>query len=234
MNFFLDLILLVIVTVTIIRCTARGFVKSVIHLLSVVVSLIAAYTFMPELSLWLRENFFAERITESVAETIRALAAKGSEMFDLSHLFADMPADFVSLLDRYDADANALASTFGSMDTANAASIDQMAQTIADPVVTGIANVCAFILLFAGAMLICWIIGLVLDLIVSLPVLRTANRFLGLLLGAVCALVLGWLFAEAAEAVTAYLHTVDPAAFDADIIDNTMIVKYFCQAEFWQ
>lgn len=234
MNFLLDLLLLVIVTVTVIRCTARGFVKSIVHLVSMAVAFIAAWSFSSELALWLEEKVFSDRITESVAGTIRSLAAKGGEIFDLSRLFADMPADFVSILDRYGADADTLAASYGQMSAAGAAAADEMAYTIAEPVVHGLANVCAFVLIFVGAMLVCWLVGLVLDLIVRLPVLRTANRFFGFLLGVVCAAVLGWLFAEAAESVVGYLHTVDPAAFDADIIEHTKLVKYLCCTELWQ
>lgn len=234
MNFLLDLLLLVIVTATVIRCTARGFVKSVVQFVSMIVAFLAAYSFTPELAVWLEEKVFSERITESVAETIRGLATKGGEIFDLSRLFADMPADFVSLLDRFDADADALAVTFGSMSAVSAEAADRMAYTIAEPVAHGLANVCAFLIIFVGAMLVCAIIGALLDLIVKLPVLRTANRFFGFLLGLVCAAVLAWGFSEAAEVVMGYLHTVDPSAFDADIIGQTRLVKHLCRTELWQ
>ena len=73
--------------------------------------------------------------------------------------------------------------------------------------------------------------GALLDLIVKLPVLRTANRLLGFLLGVLCAAILGWLFAEAAELVMSYLHTVNPDTFATDIIDHTLLVKYLCRTE---
>lgn len=233
MNFLLDLLLLVILLATVIRCAKRGFVKSIVHFVSVIVAFIAAWSFTPKLAVWLEEKVFSERITESVAETIRGLAAKGGELFDLSRLFSDMPADFTALLDRFGADADTLAAAFGNMDAVKAEAADRMAHTIAEPVVSGIANVCAFAVLFVGAMLACMLIGLLLDLIVKLPVLRTANRLLGFLLGLVIAAVLGWGFSEVAEALMGYLHTVDPAAFDADIIDQTLLVKYLCRTELW-
>lgn len=231
MNFFLDLLLLVILTISVIRCTVRGFVKSIVQLVSVAVSLFAAWHFTAPVALWLEEKVFSERITERVAETVRGLAAKGNELFDLTRLFEDMPADFTALLTRYGADADTLAASYGTLGEVSAETADKMAHTIAEPVVTGLANVCGFILVFVAAMLACGLIGLVLDLIVKLPVLRSANRLLGFLLGVVCALVMGWLFAEAAENLMGYLHTVDPSAFDADIIEQTRLVKYFCRPE---
>ncbi len=233
MNFLLDLILLVIVTTTLVRCTARGFVRSVVHLASMVVAFIAAWGFTPQLADWLEAEVFSDRVAELVTDTIRSLAAPVGEHFDLSRLFADMPADFAALLTRYDADADALAATFGRMNDVGAAAADEMARTIAEPVVRGLANVSAFVLIFIAAMLVCWLAGLLLELIVKLPVLRTANRFFGFLLGLVCAAALGWLYAEAAESLMGYLHTVEPTAFDADIIEQTLLVKHLCRGVLW-
>lgn len=231
MNFLLDLLLLVIVLQTVIGCTKRGFVKSVVHLVSMAVSFLAARAFTPKLALWLETEVFSERITGSVTDTIRSLARTAEEKLDLSRLFVDMPDDFSALLSRYGADASALSDTFGRMSDAGAAAADSMARAIAAPISRGIADVCAFILLFIAAMLACTIIGALLDLIVKLPVLRTANRLLGFLLGVLCAAILGWLFAEAAELVMRYLHTVNPDTFAADIIDHTLLVKYLCRTE---
>lgn len=228
MMFLLDLLLIIIVAVTVVRCTVRGFVKSVINLVSLVVSFLVARLFTPQLGDWLETNFFAERITDSVKDVIRSLAAKGAEAFDLSRLFANMPADFATMLERYGADVDALTSTYGGMSEAGEASAAELAASIAAPVVSGVSDVCAFILLFLGAMLICGLVGLLLGLLMKLPVLRTANRLLGLVLGVVIALILTFLYANAASLLMGYLHTVDPAAFAADIMDKTLIVKYFC------
>ena len=77
-----------------------------------------------------------------------------------------------------------------------------------------------------------WLIGLLLGLIVKLPVLRTADKFFGFLVGLACAAGLGWGFSIAAEYVLGYLHTVDPALFDVDVIEQTLLVKYFCNFRF--
>ncbi len=228
MMFLLDLLLIIIVVVTVARCTVRGFVKSVINLISLVVSFFVARYFTPQFGDWLENNFFAERITDSVKEVIRSLAAKGAEAFDLSRLFEKMPADFSAMLSRYGADVDALSSTYGGMSEAGENVTAELAASIAAPVVAGLSDVCAFVLLFLGALLVCALVGLLLGLLVKLPVLRTANRLLGFVLGVLIALILTVLFANAASMLMGYLHTVDPASFAADIMDKTLIVKYFC------
>ena len=228
MMFLLDLLLIIIVVTTIVRCTVRGFVKSVINLVSLGVSFLVARLFTPQFGDWLETKFFAERITNSVKEVIRSLAAKGAEVFDLSRLFANMPADFSAMLSRYGADVDALTSSYGGISEAGEATAAELAATIAAPVISGVSNVCAFILLFLGSMLICGLVGLLLNLLVKLPGLRTANRLLGLVLGVVIALILTFLYANAASMLMGYLATVDPGTFAADIMDKTLIVKYFC------
>ena len=155
MMFLLDLLLIIIVAVTVVRCTVRGFVKSVINL----VSLVVARLFTPQLGDWLETNFFAERITDSVKDVIRSLAAKGAEAFDLSRLFANMPADFATMLERYGADVDALTSTYGGMSEAGEASAAELAASIAAPVVSGVSDVCAFILLFISLLVLLGILS---------------------------------------------------------------------------
>jgi len=120
MNFVLDLLLVVIVLATIVRCTSQGFVKSIINLVSVVVAALAANRFSEPVAAWLRENVFSARITEKVVGTIRSLAARGEEVFDLSRLFADMPEEFASVLARYGADADQLSAAYGTLSQAGA------------------------------------------------------------------------------------------------------------------
>ncbi len=227
MSFLLDLILILIVVATVVRCASQGFVRSIVSLVSMAVAAVVAWQFYPQLAEYLEAEIITDRITDYVASTIRSLSSAGTG-FDFTRLFADMPADFVSLIERFEADTAILSHTFGAMEAATAEAADQMAYTIAEPVVHGLANVCAFVLLFVVASIACSILGGILDLIVKLPVLRTANRFLGFLLGVVCAAVLALGYAEAAELVMDYLSTVDPIAFDVETIDRTMLVRHIC------
>lgn len=229
MNFLLDILLLLIVVQTVVRCTMRGFVKSIIHLVSLVAAFIAARTFSSPVSAWLRENVFSDRITASLRETISSLAERSRDVFDLSRLFADMPEEFSALLARYGADTEQLAATYGSFAEANTETAAKLADSIAEPVVSGLANVCGFILVFLAALIACTLIGALIDLIFKLPILRTANRFLGFLLGLICAAAFTLIYVGAAEHLMAYLHSVYPATFSADIVDRTLLVKYICQ-----
>lgn len=228
MNFLLDVLFLAIVVLTVVRCTVRGFVRSIMHLVSLIAAFLSAYYFTPPVALWLEENFFAERIAGQVANAVEGMALRNGEWFNLSRLFADMPADFAALLQRYGADSAALGERFGGLETAGAQSTGELAASIARPVVSGLSNVTAFILLFVAAIFVCSLIGWLLDLIVKLPVLRTANRLLGFVLGVICAALLGVIFVRGAVVVVGYLHSVDPVRFDADAIEQTMVLKYVC------
>lgn len=227
MSFLLDLILILIVVSTVARCVSQGFVRSIVNLVSMGVAIFVAWQFYPQLAEYLEAEIITDRITDHVAYTIRSLAAEGG-VFDFTRLFADMPADFVALLERFEADPSALSATFGAMTEATAEAADRMAYAIAEPVVHGLANVCAFVLIFVVALIACAILGWILDMIVKLPVLRTANRLCGFLLGALIAAVLAVGYAMAAEAVMDYLSTVDPVTFDAGAVDGTMLLSRLC------
>ena len=88
MSFILDAILIVMCIVCVAVGTKRGFVKTVMSLLSSVISAIAAYTFTPYFANFIKEKFLMESVSGGIADTIRSLVPASDGSYDLSSLFS--------------------------------------------------------------------------------------------------------------------------------------------------
>ncbi len=226
MNFLFDIIIIAIIVFSIYRGVSQGFVKSLMKLLSIAVAFAAAHLFHDALA-EVYNHYFFESFAEKVAETITPVIQRSGEMFDLETLFSDMPEVFSDLLSRFSVDTAHLAESFGSFGAASAETLENMSQTIAAPIAAILSKALAYLSIFVVALIVMAILTALIDIVFKLPVLKNANKFLGFILGAVFALLCAYLFSEVAVIVIRAGIAVKPEIFNENIIDNSILLKYF-------
>lgn len=225
MSLILDLIVIVVALVCIISGAKRGFVKSVFSLASSILALLAAWLLTPYVSTWLYEKCFSGMVAGWVQKAIMPLLIPKDGGFDLAKLFSDMPEAFSSLLKGFEADATALAGQY-SIPAASEETIHALSEKIASPAATLLSKIVAFAAVFLVAILALWLVSLLLGMIVKLPVLRTVNRVLGLILGILTAMVWAFCLCKIMPYAVKALAGVKPEWFGGDVIDKTLIVRF--------
>ena len=84
------------------RGAGRGLVKSVMGLVTSVVSFVVAYAYTPVLADIVRDKYLSEPITNGIFETLKSLAFDtNTDLYNLDRLAVDMPEPFTSILERY-------------------------------------------------------------------------------------------------------------------------------------
>ena len=91
MSLVLDLIVIVTAVVILVSGVRRGFVKSVMSLITTLAAFFAAWFLTPPVSLFIDERFFSGAISSSVEKTLRSLLTSNGEGYDLSKLFEASP-----------------------------------------------------------------------------------------------------------------------------------------------
>ena len=99
MSILFDLILIVVAAICIISGVRRGFIRSVINIVTLAAAVICAYMFMPAVSAYLHEEFIEESVSAPVEEELAGMA--GGDESGLAQLFADSPAALSELVGRY-------------------------------------------------------------------------------------------------------------------------------------
>ncbi len=227
MSFLFDGILIFIIATVIIVQTRRGFIKSIMHLGSLIASLFVAYAFTPALAAWLNTKVFLGKISAGIAETLKSLTVNADGRFDLDKLVSDEPGAFTQILERYGIEMDSIKGQLdGVVDQAESA-VNDLANTIAADVSYAISSVLAFIGIFAVAMIALSLITALLDVIFRLPVLKTANTLLGAILGVICAVLFANLFSIISVELIGALESVDPTMFNQDVVDKSILLKFF-------
>ena len=220
MSFLLDIIIIAIIAVTIYFAAKNGFVKTVISAVSFILAVAVTAMFASPFADYLRETTVAETVETAVTETVEEILLENS--MELSDLLNGASEEFNTLLNIADIDRNELL---------KAESIENVAKLIADPITDIVAMVAAVIIIFILAQIVLAIAAFFLNKLANLPILRTANKGLGIGLGAVLALFRVFLFCFA---MTALIEHADFLGSDFLLglnPDSTFLFKFFSQID---
>ena len=212
----LDVILLIIAAICMIGGYRKGFIRSVMNLVTAAVSFLAAYALTPKLAEYISDKFIMNMISGDIKDTLDSLTSVNGG--DLAKLFADMPEALSNMLARYNCDA----SIATAADTS-----DGLARVIASPAVNMISTAIAFLIIFIVAVIVMKILTLILDSVFKLPLLNGANKMLGLVFGAVTAIIIIWAVSVFGGSLISALGSVAPEYFGDKVIEDSMVLQFF-------
>lgn len=224
MSLAIDAVILFTAVFIIWAGTSKGFVRSVMGLISTVASLFAAYAYTPVLSVYIKDKYLIGSIASGIDETLKSLAFDTStDLYDLDRLAADLPEPFTGILDRYGINIEEFAEKLRGLTGCGEDTVYGFAEQIADPTSEVLASAISFILIFIVAFIVLSIITSLLDLIFKLPILKSANMFLGFVFGAVEAVAVAFVLATILSVLVTALGSIDPSMFGEDVVQDTMI-----------
>ncbi len=232
MSLLLDVILIVIMAMCVVYGYKNGFFKSIMNLVSGIVSVIVAYTFTPALGAWLNAKFFLGAISKGIAEAFASAAKASSDVageivYDLTKMFEN--PQITSIIERFGSDVSAVQEAADGSADASYSVIEDIAVSVASPIAETVSTVCAFLLLFIVTALVLRIFTAIISGIFRLPVLKSMDKGLGLVAGIITAAFFGWVLSLAAEVALSALVTVAPDIVSENTFNNTIIIKFFAE-----
>jgi uncharacterized membrane protein required for colicin V production len=222
MSFLLDFIIIAIIAVTVYFAAKNGFVKTAISALSFVIAIAVTAMFASPLAEALKDAPFAETVDTAVTDMVK------DSIFDEKGLEAFVNGESEGLntvLSLAGVEKEEFIEWYSSADANGDDVLTRAAQYIAEPIIDIIAMLVAIIILFVGTQILLWIVSFFLNKLANLPILRTANKGLGILLGVVLALFRVFLFCFAMNLL------IDNASFlNSDFLaglnpENTFLFK---------
>ncbi|MBQ8896121.1 MAG: CvpA family protein [Clostridia bacterium] len=225
MSILLDIIIVAIIALTIYFAFKNGFVKTAISALSFLLAIAVTVAFASPLADFLKETAVAETVEAATEQVITDALAK--DPIGINGLLEGKSEEFNNLLTLAQIDRSELAAWYSS-NIANAESGEVMlAKRIAAPMVDIITTLIAIIVLYIGTQVILSIAAFILNKIASLPILRTANKGLGLAVGVVLALfrvclfcfVMNLLIENALFLGNGFISSLNP--------ESTLLFKFF-------
>lgn len=198
MNAILDIIIVIIASLTIYFAYKRGFIKTLLSASSFLIAIVLTVLLLSPVKSALMSSSLAEDVRSRVETEINDIISSNG-IKDVEELTGkdSKISEFTTMLEKIGLSQEDLNDKFKEWkaDSVTQTSLkEKLVDYIADPVVDAIITVAAIILIFFGSIILLKITAYVLDKVCKLPILRTANKLLGVLMGVVLALVRIYLF----------------------------------------
>lgn len=227
MNFILDGVLIAICIAVIVHSVKRGFVKTILSIVASIAAVLLAVVFTPNLSAFFYDKFVLSGISSSIAGTISSLAGNG-DAAGIADMFSKMPDALSGILRQYNVSEETVN---GMLEAAKSGTgtVQSISDTIAAPIASAISSALAFIAIFAVSVIALKIVIWAIDMVFKFPVLSTVNKAGGLVLGVMLAAVVIFVYSAVAANLVSALGSVSPKLFGPDVIEGTIIVKFFAE-----
>ena len=229
MSLIIDIIILLAVAASVYRGVSKGFIRSAMHFVSLIIAIVCVITFTEPLAEWFGEQFINNSVSQIAEDSLNSIVSAGTENFRIDKILSDRPEALVSLSEKFSCNLDELSSYYSETlkNLAPSEAIKELSQKIVATTASSIGSILSAILIFVAALLICKLITHILDLVFCLPVLKQLNKFLGLIFGIVSAAVTAWIFANAAVGLINAFEAIRGDIFNESVITNSFILKFF-------
>ena len=174
----LDILILAVLALSILLGLKKGFVKTVIGFFGGIAALALAYIFCGRLALYLSGT--------SWGESISAAVGKGLSGLDITQLLSDIP-----LLGGLGENLR-----------------DAAAQGLAPVIANALLTVISFALIYAIAIILFKIVEIIISIFTNLPVIKSFDRLLGIVAGALRGLLWAYLIIMIVAAIVPVAPTL--------------------------
>lgn len=223
MSLLIDVIVILAFMASLVSGIKKGFVRSVIRIIIVTSAIVGAIIYSPDCAEYLNNKYIEKPVINIAHDSISKLT---SDSVDIDMLADEKPNAFLKALNRFGVEVDDIKAFIAANGYTDEEKVDKIAEYMGAPVAAALSKVIAFILLFIGLWFILWIIGKLICLIVTLPVLRTADKLLGCVFGTLSGLAFAWGLSIALCDLMPHLAVIFEGSISDTIVDNSVIVKY--------
>ncbi len=212
MQLVIDILLIVIFGLLVFRGWRRGFMKSVLSLGRLILSLIITILFGSSFAVWIDEKFVNPPIFESVFEKFSDIAADvtASAEGGIDALVEKIPEVFRGYLDLETVDPSSEINAL----------VEEWSHTVADSISKVIATVVGYILLFILSFLVLTLVIFIVTRIAKFPAVKTVDKLLGLVIGLVSGVV-------AVIVISVILGAILGVFGQAEIVEGSFMLRLF-------
>ena len=221
MEFIVDIVILAIVIISAIIGFRTGIIRTVFGCLAVTAALACAFFLAPHAGAFLKDTSVYEKMSVRVVEIIDGYLDGGTENIESQlNEFANSPlSDTLSRLGfDFESEAGAYIEKLDEVG-------NNYAVSITDTVLSFLAMMLGALVVFILSLILIKLLGLLLEKLFRLPVLKTVNRAGGLAVGAVLGIVIAYIFCMALEIVLPYIPE-NPVVY-MGMAENTFLYRHF-------
>ncbi len=228
MEFAVDIILLLVFASMLITGIVKGFVKSVLGMIAMAAAFFLAYQFSAVLAPVIYERFLSERVFDLISKNLVDASGATAAAKQASAVITSIPEFVINIAASLGIDTNGITEKINGLDNKSTTIARELTDTVASPIITAVTHAILFALLLALIYILLMIIVRLIDKFFKLPFLKTANRLLGGVLGAVKGVILVFLLCVLFEIIAG----IGKESVVAQAVDSSKIVSFINENNF--
>ncbi len=227
-NLILDLCIAAIAGITVFVAYKRGFVKTFISAISSVLAMIVVMLFTAPVASMLADTALADSLRDKTAVFIDELV-ENSEAADAIELVQDQTGELYTVLESVGIDLGAFSDWMEtSISQSEEVFRENLVEYVSGPVSMLVMKAIAMLALYLGSLIILKIAASLLSGVIErLPFIRQANHALGMLLGAVMAVVYVFVFCAIIGILINTSSLTGLTALDQIVPEETYLYRWF-------
>lgn len=224
MGYIMDIILVSLMVLCVVSATKKGFIKTVMGTVSLLLALILTFAFYEPVKDKILESEMTNGLKATIIEKLENIEVDSEGNFDIESLMENKPTEFIELLENFGIDYNELSLQYEGWLSDSSTNIrEKLIQTIINPIIDFLASGVTLFALFLVCFFAIKLATFLLDKVFTLPILKQANKALGFVAGAINGLVVVYVVSAIVILLIPFLKTkgidIDP--------ETSFVFKYF-------
>lgn len=231
-SLIIDIVIALICVIIIVKDAVRGFIKSFMIFARTILAFLIAYVFNAPLARIISDKFFVGLARGWVHNAFSATQI-AEDQYALYKVFDGIPDWFTNFTVSAGVDDWMIQEYFVNEKPASTEVLNQMSDGLGEALAYIISVVIAFLIIFIITEIIVGILGILLNKIGKIPMLKIINVLLGACIGVIISAVLAWLISKGISWVIGFGSNYYPDIFKQEIIDNSAIMRFFLENDLW-
>lgn len=225
----IDICLLIVAAYVIIKFTVKGFVQSILDVAKLVLSVLIAFIVRTPVAKFFCSLFMDKIMVGVIEKSLTAYVESDTAKIaiDITSLASNTPEFFEKLLTRFDLDYQKFTEDLEVL-------IQTKSPDVVKPLAENVGGACAFLISVAIALIVVFVIAFAaLSLIAKLLAkitefdgVKSANKWLGALIGILLSVIIMWGATQVFLALVAFIDPLSGGKFE-EIINGSMVVGIF-------
>lgn len=201
----------------------KGFIKSLLGLACVLIAAVCASLLTPPVSAWLSDKYVEDAVKDTVSSSIHTVIDDSDSTDKSEGLFSAIDKFVIG-------DSGAATDKYVSQildSTLSDDAVDSVSGEIAKTISRPLCNSAAFFIIFIISSLLVRIVASLLDGVFRLPVLKQANKLLGLVFGLLCALIFMMVVSRVFVCMLPWLSGLTDGKIGQDVLNGSHLLSFF-------
>lgn len=201
----------------------KGFIKSLLGLACVLIAAVCASLLTPPVSAWLSDKYVEDAVKDTVSSSIHTVIDDSDSTDKSEGLFSAIDKFVIG-------DSGAATDKYVSQildSTLSDDAVDSVSGEIAKTISRPLCNSAAFFIIFIISSLLVRIVASLLDGVFRLPVLKQANKLLGLVFGLLCALIFMMVVSRVFVCMLPWLSGLTDGKIGQDVLNDSHLLSFF-------